>query len=215
MAESSNSKVYVDSLISPSFHESISQVIQLPGIAGTDNNLLLLEFSKKSPEHLDEIEDNFKLIKALNYDVAILGSTERGYGLKRDIHIWLTSDDYENASLMILLGYIILGHSDWRGGKISIYAVYPEDSIEQESNRLYMLIDAGQLPISFNNINIISRPKDRSLKEVITEKSQDADLTIVGLREEVIRHKGCDALMELNEIGNTLFVHSGEHKEIK
>ncbi len=94
-------------------------------------------------------------------------------------------------------------------------SAYPEDSLEEESTRLLLLIDAGQLPISFNNINIISKPNDRSLKAVIVEKSQDADLTIVGMREEIIRHKGGDALLELNEIGNTLFVHSGEHKQIK
>lgn len=215
MAESSHSRVYVDTLISPSFQESIAQVIQLPGIAGTDNNLLLIEFSKNEPEHLTEFEENFKLIKALKYDVAILGTSERGYGLKKDIHIWLTSEDYENASLMILLGYIILGHSDWRGGKISIFAVYPEDRLAEERNRLSMLIDAGQLPISPNNINVISKPQDRTMNQIICEKSRDADLTIVGFRAEIMKHQGAESLLSLKEIGNTMFVHSGEHKEIK
>lgn len=215
MAESSNSKVFVDTLISPSFQESIAQVIQLPGIAGTDNNLLLLEFSKNTPEHLSDFELNFKLIKAVNYDVAILASSERGYGLKKDIHIWLTSDDYENASLMILLGYIILGHSDWRGGKITIFAVYPENTLEQERNRLFLLVDTGQLPISYNNIKVISRTNERPFKDVIVEESRDADLTIVGFREEVMTQLGAGPLLGLGEIGNTLFVHSGEHKQIK
>ena len=215
MAELSNSKVFVDTLISPSFQESIAQVVQLPGVAGTDNNLLLLEFSKNTPERLDDFEENFNLVKALRYDVAILGSTERGYGLKKDIHIWLTSDDYANASLMILLGYIILGHSDWRGGQITIFAVYPEDTLEEERNRLLMLVDAGQLPISYSNINLISRPNDRPLREIMVEKSRDADLTIVGFRQEKLKHHGAEVLLTLKEIGNTLFVHSGEHKQIK
>jgi amino acid transporter len=46
MAESSSSNIYVDTLISPSYTSAIAQVIQLPGISGTDNNLLLLEYSK-------------------------------------------------------------------------------------------------------------------------------------------------------------------------
>ncbi|MEZ4894258.1 MAG: amino acid permease [Saprospiraceae bacterium] len=215
MAESSDSKVYVDTLISPSFQDSIAQVIQLPGVAGTDNNLLLLEFSKNYPTHLEDFEESFKLIKAVNYDVAILASSERGYGLKKEIHIWITSDDYANASLMILLGYIILGHSDWRGGQITIFAVYPEDKLEEERAKLYSLIEAGQLPISYSNIKVISRPVDRPLKEVMVEMSQDADLTIVGFRQEIIKHQGVDTLLSLKEIGNTLFVHSGEHKAIK
>ena len=215
MTEAVKSKVYVDTLISPSFNDSISQVLQLPGIAGTDNNLLLLEFSKNKPEHLSDLIENFKLIKSLEYDVVILGSTERGFGLKRDIHVWLTSQDYTNANLMILLSYIILGHSAWRGGAITIFALYPEDSLEEEKARLFTLIEAGQLPISRNNIRLITRPADRLLKDIICDYSRDADLTITGFREEVLKHEGEETLLGLREIGNTLFVHSAAHKEIK
>ena len=114
MAESSGSNVYVDTLISPSYTSAIAQVIQLPGISGTDNNLLLLEYSKQNPENLQNIVDNFKLIKSIDFDVLILGSSERGFGFRDSIHIWITSNDYENANLMILLGYIMVGHKDWK-----------------------------------------------------------------------------------------------------
>ncbi|RMG88443.1 MAG: amino acid permease, partial [Bacteroidetes bacterium] len=135
MAEVSKSNVYIDTLVSPSYTSAIAQVIQLPGISGTDNNLLLLEYSKHDPSDLTAIVDNFKLVKSVDFDVVILGSTERGYGLKRQIHIWITSKDYENATLMILLGYIILGHEEWAQGFIKIFAVFPEKTIEKERER--------------------------------------------------------------------------------
>ena len=84
MAETSKSKIYIDTLISPSFTSAIAQVIQLPGISGTENNLLMFEFSKHKPgENLENIVDNFNLIKSVDFDIIVLGSSERGFGFKK------------------------------------------------------------------------------------------------------------------------------------
>jgi amino acid transporter len=215
MAEASRSNVYIDTLISPSYTSAIAQVIQLPGISGTENNLLLLEFSKHKPENLPDIVDNFKLVKSVDFDVLLLGSSERGYGLKQSIHIWITSNDYANASLMILLAYVILGHREWNEGYIKIFALYPEESCDRERDHLNQLIAAGQLPIAPKNIQVIPRKLDMDPRSIINEKSKDADLTIVGYRDEVIKHEGVDVFSGYEEIGNTLFVNAAEQKKIK
>ena len=215
MAESSKSNIYIDTLISPSYTSAIAQVIQLPGISGTENNLLLLEYSKQRPDNMKDIVDNFQLIRSVEFDVIILGATERGYGLHKDIHIWVTSNDYHNANLMILLGFIILGHRDWREGHIKIFAVYPQDTCQQERDRLFMLIEAGQLPISKNNISVIPRTDDIEIKSIINQKSKDADLTIIGIRSEAVKHGGKAAFEGYENIGNTIFVNSAAEKRIK
>ncbi len=215
MAETSNSNIYIDTLISPSYTSAIAQVIQLPGISGTENNLLLLEFSKQQPTNLKDIVDNFKLVKSVNFDVIILGSSERGYGLKKSIHIWITSNDYENASLMILLAYIILGHKEWKGGQIKIFAVYPEESCDEERERLHSLVEAGQLPISINNIETIPRKQAIDIHTIIREKSKDADLSIIGFRDELLKHEGTALFEGYEGIGNCLFVNAARQKNIK
>lgn len=215
MAEASRSNIYIDTLISPSYTSAIAQVIQLPGISGTENNVLLLEFSKHHAHNLEDIVDNFKLIKSVDFDILILGSSERGYGLKQSIHIWITSNDYENANLMILLGYIILGHREWRNGYIKIFAIYPEDTCDDERERLFTLVETGQLPISPKNIEVIPRKQEMDIKAIIQEKSKDADLTIVGIREEAIRHDGAAYFDGFEDIGNTLFVNASLQKNIK
>lgn len=215
MAELSGSKIYVDTLISPSYTSSVAQVIQLPGIAGTENNLLLFEYSKNQPNSLQDIVDNFKLIKSVDFDVLILGTSERGFGLKKEIHIWITSSDYQNATLMILLAYIIMGHKEWKGAEIKIFAIYPEDSIKDERSRLYNLIQLGQLPISPKNVAFIARKTERSTEAVIAEKSRDADLTILGFHPDLVRHDGVDAFLGYKDIGNVLFVNAAEEKDIK
>lgn len=215
MAEASKSNVYIDTLISPSYTSAIAQVIQLPGISGTENNLLLLEYSKLNPNNLADIVDNFKLIKSVDFDLILVASTERGFGLKKSIHIWITSNDYENANLMILLGYIILGHKEWRDSHIKIFAIYPEDTCEVERASLFKLVEAGQLPISKNNIEVIPRKPDLDPKNIINQKSSDADLTIIGFRDELLKHEGSSIFEGYDGIGNTVFVNSAEQKEIK
>ena len=215
MAEDADSNIYVDCLISPSFTSAIAQVIQLPGISGTENNLLLLEYSKSEPEKLEDIVDNFALIAAVNFDVAILATNERGFGLFRQIHIWITDRDYNNAVLSILLAYVILGHADWKRGMIKIFAVFPEESLQADEKRLFDLIGEGKLPISKNNIEIIPRDNTTSVRSIINDKSADADLTIIGFRNAALKHKGSELMHGYDQIGNTLFVHSEDEKKIK
>ncbi len=215
MAELSESKIYVDTLVSPSYTSSIAQVIQLPGIAGTENNLLIFEFSRSSPTSLTDIVDNFKLIKSVDFDVLVLGTSERGFGLKKQVHIWLTASDYQNANLMILLAYIIIGHKDWKGAEIKIFALYPEDSIEVERERLYDLIKQGQLPISSKNVKFITRKGDSNTDTIINATSADADLTIVGFHPQVIKHDGIAAFQRYDKVGNVLFVNAVGNVKIK
>ena len=155
------------------------------------------------------------MIKSVDFDLIILGSTERGYGLKQSIHIWVTSADYINANLMILLGYILLGHKEWAQGYIKIFAVFPEENMEEERNRLYQLVETGKLPITPKNIETIPLTDGIEVKSVIRKKSRDADLTIIGIRDEVIKHHGKEIFDGYDNIGNTLFVNAAEQKEIK
>ena len=116
---------------------------------------------------------------------------------------------------MILLAYIIIGHREWRGSEIKIFAIYPEGNIEVERNKLYELIEQGQLPISYKNIEFITRKTDVPTEQIISTKSQDADLTVLGFRPELIKHDGVNAFQEYVNLGNILFVNAAEHKAIK
>ncbi len=215
MAEVSNSNIYVDTMVSPSYTSSIASVIQLPGIAGTENNLVLFDYASYKPDNLPDIIDNYNLIRSVNFDVAILACNEKGYGLKKEIHIWLTSSDFENANLMILLAYIILGHKDWREGQIKIFALYPESTISQEKERLFGLIKDGQLPISAHNIQVIERKQDEDKRLIIKRNSEDADLVVVGFRGEALKRKGVELFTSYQLTCNILFVNAAQPKDIK
>ena len=215
LAEGSKSKVYLDTIISPSYTSAIAQVIQLASISGKGHNLIVLEFERSEKEKLEQIIKNHHLLTATDLDVCILNSTYRSYGYYRDIHIWISADDYQDSNLEILLGYIILGHKNWKDASIKINSIYDEGTIENQKELLLNLIQKGRLPISPSNINLIERDTNKSVKAIINEQSASADFTMIGFDEEILEKEGTSYFEGYNKLGNILFVNSMNKKEIK
>ena len=213
-AETSKSNVYLKTLISPSYTSAIAQVIQLPGVSGKDNNMLLFEYPKSDAQQLNEVIDNMQLIKSTEFDTCILGTSVKGFGYNTEIHIWITASDFENANLMILMGYIISGHPEWKKGNIKILNICKPENIREQKNRLTRLVEAGRLPISVNNIQLIPQQEGMDTKSVINQQSKDADLTIVGFRSEMVKHNGLSVFEGYDGVGNILFVNTNKEKDI-
>jgi len=212
--ESRKSNVYVDTIVSPSYTSAIAQIIQMPGISGLDNNLALFEYDKKDPVNLEQIAENYPLVRSGNYDVCILGGSNRGTNFHEGIHIWVRRVDYENLNLMVLLSYIILGHSDWKGGKIKIFNVRRPGQHDEATDHLLELVKTGRLPISLKNVEFIDIDESMNLKSLINEKSVKAGLTMIGFRSEQIKHEGEKLFEGYNEMGDILFVNAYRDKDI-
>ena len=214
LAAGSKNRVYLDTIISPSYTSAIAQVIQLSGISGKGNNMILFEFSQANPEALEEALNTHDILYVTGFDLCVLSTSYKGFGYKKQIHIWITSADYENANLMILLGYITLGHPEWKDGIIQIFAIYEPEEADRKRRELRELIKEGRLPISMANINLISAHTDKSTRELIGETSVDADLTIVGFRQEQLKTGGYKLFTGYDRLGNVLFVSTNKKKEI-
>ncbi len=207
--------VYVDTLISPSYTSAVAQSIQLPGISGMENNMVILEFDKESPENLREIVDNYPLVSAGKFDVCILASSERSINFKNGIHVWIRSEDFENSHLMILLSFIIQGHPAWRKGEIRIFDICKKEEEDQVRVQLEELVQSGRLPITSKNIQVITQNTDKNIREVIVEHSSLAGLTIIGFRGELLKHEGGKVFQGYGEMGDILFVNSHSQKQIE
>ncbi len=215
MADTTNSNIYLDTIVSPSFTSAVAQTLQLPGISGKDNNMILLEFEKGKPEELKDFMNNFNLIKSTGFDVCLLASSIRNFGFKRSLHIWITPTDFSNANLMILMGYIILGHPEWSKGEIKIFVIHPVDEQKGQREKLLELIDQGRLPISSHNILMIPKMEGQDDRDIINEYSKDADLTFIGFRSEILKHNGLDIFNGYDGVGDVLFMNTEKEKEIK
>ncbi|MFO7922743.1 MAG: amino acid permease [Bacteroidales bacterium] len=209
------SYVYVDTIISPSNTSAIAQSIQIPGIAGMENNMIIFEYDKEKPDELDDIIDNIKLVRSGNFDVCILASSRKPVIFKNGIHVWIKSIDEDNANLMILLSFIILGHPDWQGSNISIFDICREDEIREVRKRMKELVESGRLPITTQNIRFIIQKEGIKPKSIINENSADAGLTIIGFREESLKRDQEELLKGYDEPGNILFVNACSKKIIE
>ena len=214
LSDLSGSNIYMDTLINPTYADALGVVAQLPGLSGMANNLILFEFDESEPEDLDTFVRNYRMLVAANFDICVLASSDRGFGYRHEIHIWITPTDFENAPLMILLGYILLGHPDWSDAKIKLFAVFPEEEIEKEKEKLLSLVRSGRLPISAKNIELIVRRPGIGLQALIEERSRDADLTMMGFVGEEVRKRGTEAFSGTEALGNVLFVSSTHEIEL-
>lgn len=214
LADVSSSRIYVDTMVSPSYTTAICQVAQIPGISGKENNTVLFEYARRHPEKLNDIVDNYKLLVASGFDVCILGSTERDFGYRSEIHVWITAADFDNASLMILLAYIILGHPEWRRGVIKLFAIYPAEELEEQRHRLLDLVRSGRLPISSSNIQLLTQESEVATRSIISDFSREADLTILGFVGEQLQRQKADLFAGYDALGNVLFVNTTKEIEI-
>ena len=77
------------------------------------------------------------------------------------------------------------------------------------------LIHTGRLPIYRNNVELIQQEEDIDSKAIINEKSADADLTIIGIRPESIKHDAEVVFGGYDDIGDVLFVYTGHQNVIR
>jgi len=215
MAEDEKNKMYLDTIISPSYTSAIAQCIQLTGISGKSNNLILFDYSMGQKASLEHVITNYPMIHDAGFDICVLNNTIKGFGKKKEIQIWITPDDYEDANLMILLAYIITGHPDWRRPRIKINALYREDELEEKQQELKTMITTGRIPISQKNITVVPLKEDGNVKRLIQKKSTGGDLIIIGFQEKQILEKGLEVFSGYEELSNVLFVNSNRQKEIK
>ena len=215
LIEGTKSRIFLDTIISPSYTSAIAQSIQLSGVSGKGNNLMLYEFSDEEPSTLDVAISNYQLLNATEFDVCILRSTLRGFGYNREIHVWISSEDYINANLMILVAYIMLGHPEWKNGFIKIYSVYPEGSYQEKRKEMLDLVSEGRLPISARNIKLIPQQDQNDLHGIINKNSADADLTIIGFNDQQMQKEGKNLFLGYSDLGNVTFVNAYEKKNIE
>lgn len=208
LADASDSNVFVDTLVSPSFNSAIANLVQLPGVSGKENNTVLLEFSKRDTAMLEEIIGSYKLVASIGFDVCILASSDRGFGYRRTIHVWMTPSDYENANVMILLAYVLLGHPDWGRAQISILAIVSPEEMENKASELRRLVAAGRIPVSAKNVELIPEPDPGGRRNLINQRSRSADLVVLGFQGALLRRAREELFTGYPNLGNMLFVNT-------
>jgi len=211
LQEQRQSGVFVDTMISPSMRSALAQTLQAPGIAGVENNTVLFEFSVHDPiEVVQEVKDGVLLAQTARMDSLVLRHGDHHFGNRASIHLWLTWHDYRNASLMILLSYILLGHPDWDEAELSIFAAFPESQVKERTAELMALIEEGRIAISGRRLNVFPTDDRIDFSRLVEAKSADADLVLMGFTEERLRGKGTELFARHQGLNEILWVSARE-----
>ena len=208
IVKSSNSSVFVNTVISPSFTSAIAQIIQISGFSGLKNNTLLLEFKQDDETELNDVSIGCNMAEIVSFNLLILRTSGHNFGFKSTLDVWITTKDYNNANLMVLLSYIIKGYKDWKQTQIKIYVAFPKEEMKDEYTALTKVINDGRLPISKQNI--IAVPYKDKLENLVHAKSQFTDLVIIGFKRECITKEGESVFKKFPKIRDILFVNAKE-----
>ncbi len=207
--------IYVDTMISPSIQSAIAQSLQMPGVSGMENNTILFEYGvHDGPEVLDEVLSGLSLSGPTHMNRLVLRHGENFFGSRKSIHVWLTWHDARNANLMILLTYILLGHRDWKGAEVSIFAAYPRSEVHERSEDLHEMITEGRLLISEKNILVIATDDGIDFERLVEARSESADLVLLGFTSERLQRRGTEIFQRFPSLRDTLFVSAEEQIDI-
>ena len=202
-----HSQIYVDTIISPSLKSALQQSVQVPGISGMENNTILFEFSiHDRKEVLIDIYESCIMTEATTMNTLVLRHGDHFFGNHLSIHIWITWHDHRNANLMILIAYILLAHPDWHHAEISMYAAFPREQADEQTQKLKEMITAGRIPISEKNVRIIPTDERVNYDSLVQSRSSDADLVILGFTDEQLENKSIEHFHRHPELKDVLFV---------
>jgi amino acid transporter len=208
--------IYMDTMISPSMASALAQSLQMPGVSGMDNNTILFEYSVHDAQAvLDEVATGLSMSGATPMNRLVLRHGDNFFGGRQSIHVWLTWHDTRNANLMILLTYILLGHRDWKGAEVSIFAAYPRREVHERSRELHSMITEGRLLISEKNVRVIPTDDGIDFQRLVEARSDTADLVLLGFTSVRLEQKGSELFRRFPALRDVLFVSAEEDIDIE
>ncbi len=203
-----DSPVYMDTIVSPSMISALAQSLQIPGVSGLKNNAVLFELSNHDPQDsFDEVANLCIFASSTRMALLVLRHGDLLFGERQSIHIWLSWNDNANASLMVLLAYILLGHPDWGHAEISVFAALPSGDIENRRREFDDLMARGRIPISEKHIRFHAVNDVAAYHELVSQTSAEADLTIIGFGSEGLRKRQGKLFKTHQDLGSVLYVH--------
>jgi hypothetical protein len=207
--------VFVDTVVSPSHRTALAQALQIPGVSGMENNTVLFSFGGHAPpEAAETIVAEALFASVTGKNLLVLRHGARDFGDRRNIHIWLNWNDTENATLMTLLAYILVGHKDWRRSQISVFAAFPEAEVGERRAKLETMMEGGRLPIRKENVNFYSVDDAAAYHALVESSSAEADLVILGLTLDRLEEKRAEVLLRYPSLHDVLFVAAAEEVRI-
>lgn len=171
---------FADVDVVESFESGVIDVTQANGIAGLRSNTVMFGW----PRRVERLESQLKIMRAVSNSgkAMVIARTKWAHepGREKRIDLWWGGRQ-NNGDLMLLLAYLLSLNPEWSDAKIVIRAIArnEEERVEQEAGLKALLPE-----IRINaETQIIVKPSDQSVAEVIQGISRSASVVFLGLME--------------------------------
>lgn len=173
--------VLLRTLITNDTYEGIRTCAQAAGHPGLLPNTLLLGWGAKT----EEPQEYCKLLRdivALDHNLLVLSHDEaRSFGRKERIDIWWGGRE-RNWNLMVLLATLIIRNAEWDKATVRLLVIVDNEKEKSKAERdLVRVLQDAKLRAE---VQILTKASpDQSAFEIIRRESNEADLTMLGLKE--------------------------------
>ncbi len=161
--------------------EGITNVAQASGIAGIESNTILVGWPKDRELFIDFLRVMRRMERLAKS--FIIGRIQPRYiyprqGIERTIHVWWGGLQC-NGDLMLLLAYLLAQNGEWRNSRIKVLSIASSEMARSRTER-YLARLIPEIRIQAD-VRALIREKDKSIRQMIREQSEGAEVVIFGL----------------------------------
>ncbi|MFC1852609.1 amino acid permease [candidate division CSSED10-310 bacterium] len=190
------------------YENGIIDIAQANGIARLRSNTVMFGWPKKK----ERLESILRIMRALSNagKSTIIANLQWAHepGQEKRIDIWWGGLQ-NNGDLMLLLAYLLRLNQEWITAKIMVRSI-----VETEEERKKMETGLAELVPSFRiqaETEVILKPEDQSVMDVMPKYSKNADIVFLGLMEPEpgTEAEYAERLYDLaNKFNTTIFIRN-------
>jgi hypothetical protein len=160
--------------------DGLVSVAQANGMGGLNSNTLLMGWPA-GPRGLERVLRSLRAFSQLGKSL-ILGRIDSSpltvVPEDREIHVWWGGLQ-RNGDLMLLLAYLLSRNAEWRGVQLVVTSLASSELMRQKTqSHLDELLP--ELRINART-EVLMKPDDMKVREMISAQSRNADVTFLGL----------------------------------
>lgn len=164
----------------PDFESGVLGVAQANGIAGLRSNTVMFGWSRQKKR----LESQLRMMRAMSHSGKNTIITKLNWahepGREKRIDIWWGGLQ-DNGDLMLLLAYLLRLNTGWRDARICVRSVAKdEEERVRQLDGLAKLLPETRIGAESE---VIVKPANRSITEVLHQTSANADIVFLGLHE--------------------------------
>ncbi len=161
------------------FEEGAIAVAQANGIAGIASNTVMFGWATTGEQQAAVLRV-IERLALLGKSAVICRAAPHNWGAKRrSIHVWWGGLQ-ENGDMLVLFAHLLSLNPEWRSARITINSIASSEMMHAYNEEsLRRLTRAARIDA---NIEVILKPEDTKIGDIISERSQSADVVLMGLR---------------------------------